>query len=272
MSPVLPLLWATALLSQTPPLPAPTGMVNDFAGVFSAAEARQLERIVEGVRSGSGGEIAIVTLPDLQGAEVGDVALRIGREWGVGARGSAGDPRRNTGVVVLLVPRETNSGGSGAISIQTGRGTEGFIPDAVAGDIRRAATPLLAEGRYGEGMLRIAAALAQRYEAEFGFALDPDLVPTGTPEIGRSPSIPPAVLVVLFVLLFVVLPRARRRRRRGLVRGGVDAVDVILPILLSGGRGGSRGGGFGGGGFGGGGFGGFGGGGGFSGGGSSGRF
>ena len=74
---------------------------------------------------------------------MGDVALRIGREWGVGAKADVGDRARNAGVVVLLVPRETSGDGRGYISIQVGQGAEGFITDGMAGDIRREATPLL---------------------------------------------------------------------------------------------------------------------------------
>src|SRR2546428_5246141 len=43
----------------------------------------------------SRGEIAVVTLPDIGDREPADVALQIGRQWGVGAKGAAGDPAKN---------------------------------------------------------------------------------------------------------------------------------------------------------------------------------
>ena len=246
---------ALALAFQGPQLPAPTGFVNDFANVIPAAEKVRMERLIEAVRAGSGGEIAVVTLRDLEGRDVGDVALRIGREWGVGSRAAIGDRARNAGVVVLLVPRETSADGRGYISIQTGQGAEGFITDGTSGDIRREATPALQRGAYGEALTLITARLAQRYAAEFGFALDSMQVPRRV--ASKSPRIPPALIIfVIFVLINIMT--ARRRGRRGM---------IVVPFPFGGG-----GGGFGGGGFGGGGFGGFGGGGGFSGGGSSGSF
>jgi len=246
---------ALALAFQGPQLPAPTGFVNDFANVIPAAEKVRMERLIEAVRAGSGGEIAVVTLRDLEGRDVGDVALRIGREWGVGSRAAIGDRARNAGVVVLLVPRETSADGRGYISIQTGQGAEGFITDGTSGDIRREATPALQRGAYGEALTLITARLAQRYAAEFGFALDSMQVPRRV--ASKSPRIPPALIIfVIFVLINI--KTARRRGRRGM---------IVVPFPFGGG-----GGGFGGGGFGGGGFGGFGGGGGFSGGGSSGSF
>ncbi len=256
------LLVAHGLTAQsTPPIPRPIGRVSDFANVIAAEDEARITQLIEQVLAGSRGEIAVVTLPDLAGREVGDVALAIGREWGVGAAAAVGDRARNAGVVVLLVPRETSQDGSGHISIQVGQGAEGFINDAVAGDIRREATPQLQQGAYGPALALITARLAERYAAEFGFALDSTLVPPRRrrDEGNRFPW------PVLALILWVILNGAARRRGRG------GMVVVPFPI----GRGGF-GGGFGGGGFGGfgggGGFGGFGGGGGFSGGGSSGRF
>jgi uncharacterized protein len=216
------------------------------------------------VQAGSQGEIAVVTLRDIGGREALDVALEIGRAWGVGARADIGDRARNAGVVVLLVPKETSSDGSGQIAISVGQGAEGFITDGIAGDIRREATPLLAQGNYGDGLALITARLAQRYEAEFGFALDSTLVP---PKKQRRRDFPPgAIIIIIFVIISLINSGGGRGGRGGRGRrGGI----VVLPFPMGGGFGG---GGFGGGGFGGGGFGGFGGGGGFSGGGSGGRF
>ena len=247
---------AAALALQPPALPAPTGLVSDFADVIGAEDEARITQVLEAVRTASGGEIAVVTLRDLAGRDPAEVALRIGREWGVGAAAEVGEARRNAGVVILLVPKETSADGSGYIRIETGQGAEGFIPDAVTGDITREATPLLAQGAYGPALKLIADRVAQRYAAEFGFALDSQLV--SRRPAGRQRGIPPVLVLLAFFLLLNVLQGRRRR-------GGV--VFVPFPV----GRGGF-GGGFGGGGFGGGGFGGFGGGGGFSGGGGGGRF
>ena len=72
-----------AVLSQqqVPVIPPPTGVVNDFAHVLDAGTLDRMTRVAEDVRTKSRGEIAVVTLPDLQGREPADVALRIGREW-----------------------------------------------------------------------------------------------------------------------------------------------------------------------------------------------
>ena len=96
-----------------PPLPAPRGFVNDFAEVIPAEREARVERIARDVRAKSRGEIAVVTLSDLAGRPVEETALRLLREWGVGARADIGDRARNAGAVVLVVPKETNADGRG---------------------------------------------------------------------------------------------------------------------------------------------------------------
>ena len=253
--------------SQQPAIPAPTGLVNDFARVLDAGSSARMERIAEDVRAKSRGEIAIVTLPDLEGRDVAEVALRIGREWKVGKLGDPGDPTRNAGAVILLVPKETALDGRGRCYIATGQGTEGFITDATAGTICREATPAFMAQDYSTGLELVTLRTAERFATEFGFSIDTALVPVEpivrTAPAGRRGGISPLVLMIIFFVVMSMLSNASRRGRRGRRSGCGGGVPLIIPM---GGGGGWGGGGFGGGGFGGG-FGGFGGGGGFSGGG-----
>lgn len=276
MSLLLAVLFATAQQVELPAPPRGYGtsaaeVVVDAARVLDAATVDRLNRIAFAVHAATGGEMAIVTLSDLRGRDIADVALRIGREWGVGGAADPGNQRRNAGVVILLAPTERQ------VRIETGRGVEGFVPDGVAGDIQRAAVPYFREQDYNGGMVVIASALADRYAREFGVVLDTSLVPQqGISQPRRTGSRAPAfgvMLFMLFVAFLILSGLSRGGRRRG---GSGGMMDLLLAIALSqsrGRRGGWGGGGFGGGSFGGGGgFGGFGGGGGFSGGGSTGSW
>jgi uncharacterized protein len=257
--------------------PAPTGLVNDFAHVLDSGSIERMTRIAEDVRTKSRGEIAIVTLPDLGGRDVADVALDIGRTWKVGKIGNPGDPTRNAGAVILLAPKETSSDGRGHCFILTGQGTEGFITDATAGDICREATPSFANKDYSSGLELVTLRTAQRFASEFNFTLDTALVPPlpPLPEGNQSSGggFPPQLFFIIFVVIVMLVQGLARRRGggRGGCGGGGGGGGVLPWILMSAlNNSGGRGGGWGGGGFGGGGgggFGGFGGGGGFSGGG-----
>ena len=265
----LSLFAALGLLQGGPPIPAPRGLLNDFAGVIPAASAARIERIAQDVRDKTGGEIAIVTLKDLAGRELSDVALRIGREWKVGKLAAIADRTRNAGVVILLVPKESAADNRGRCRIETGQGAEGFITDATSGEICREATNAFAVRDYGTGLELVTMRVAQRFATEFNVALDtslkapeifqPDPVPQARTRGGGGSRINP-VFVLFAVFILVNIFGGRRLR-------GCLPWWLIFSALNSrgGGRGGWSGGGFGGGG--GGGFGGFGGGGGFSGGG-----
>jgi uncharacterized protein len=248
-------------------IPPPRGYVNDFAGVLDSASERHMEVVMRDVRAKTGGEIAVVTLADLGNRPASDVAVQIGRQWGVGDSGAAGNPRKNLGVVMLLVPRKNHQAGTGDLFIATGRGAEGFLTDARVGRIRDAMLPLLAREDYGTALSLGVDFVAQAFAGEFSVTLD-SAEYAQPPPTGQAPSTMPwrSLLVILIVLLIITRGRL-----------------LWLPFWLmnmrgSGGRGsGWGGGGFGGwggggGGGGGGGFGGFGGGGGFSGGGAGGRF
>ncbi len=107
-----------------------------------------MEAVIAEVREKTRGEIAVVTLADIGDRSASDVALEIGREWGVGAQGDAGDRGKNAGVVALLVPRKNHQPGTGDVFIAVGRGAEGFLTDARAGRIRDAMLPALGAEDY----------------------------------------------------------------------------------------------------------------------------
>ncbi len=238
-------------------VPPPRGFVNDFAGVLDSTSVRHMEAVIGEVREKTRGEIAVVTLADIDDRPASDVAVQIGRQWGVGAKGEAGDPSKNLGVVVLLVPRKNHRPGTGDIFIATGRGAEGFLPDARVGRIRDAMLPALATEDYGQALALGVDLIAQAFAAEFGVTLTgPAADPVGRALRERPGVRIPLGWILVFIIFLLVVTRGR------------ILWWVLWGLSQSRGGGGWRGGGGGGGG----GFGGFGGGGGFSGGGAGGRF
>src|SRR2546426_7208446 len=98
-------LTALLLVAQVQ-VPPPRGYINDFAGVLDAASVAHMEAVIADVKAKTRGEIVVVTLADIGDRPASDVALQIGREWKVGPGAPVGDPAKNLGVVVLLVPRK----------------------------------------------------------------------------------------------------------------------------------------------------------------------
>lgn len=253
-------------------LPPPRGYVNDFAGVIDPQAAARMEASLREVQQLTHGDIVVVTLSDIGQREASEVALQIGRQWKLGGAGAAGDPSKDLGVVLLLIPLKNHQPGTGQVRIEVGKGAEGFLNDARAGRIRDAMLPALRTEDYSGALEMGAGLLAQAFADEFHVTLTTPGPVLPAPEPATGPSLPGPIVAFVIFFIFIIVISSVARAGRG---GGLGALWWLA--VLSGMRGSGRGrwgggswGGFGGGG--GGGFGGFGGGGGFSGGGAGGRF
>src|SRR5437867_6418085 len=208
------MLPALAVLLQIA-IPVPSGYVNDFAAVLDPASIAHMDAVIREVKDKTRGEIAVVTLSDIGDREASDVALQIGRQWGVGAKAAAGDPAKNLGVVVLLVPLKNHRAGTGRVFIATGRGAEGFLPDARVGRIRDAMTPYLGREEYGPGLAYGVDLIAQAFAQEFGVTLS--AAPPAPRPAQRDVSFPSGAILfwIIFVAVLLLSRLARRRWRRG---------------------------------------------------------
>jgi uncharacterized protein len=201
----------------------PQGYVSDFAGVVDAGSRQRIEAYCAAVEKATGAQLAFVTLPNLDGEPVEDVANLLFRKWGVGKKGE------NNGALLLLSIQDRRS------RLEVGYGLEPILPDGAAGALLREMRPALKGGQYGEAFLTAAHMIGERVAREKGVQIDESVRPRR--RVGRpESSLPwPAVLVGLLVLLFLF------------GRGGGGGPWWMLPFLMSGGRGGyGRGGGFGG--------------------------
>jgi len=235
-------------------LPAPTGYVNDFAGVLSPSTIQSVDALCDQVDRKAQAQIAVVTIKTLDGGQsIEEFATALEDKWKVGAKGTD----RGVLMVLVMTPRRGR--------IEVGYGLEGILNDAKVGDIGRSMVPAASRGDYNTavplGVQQIAKVIAD----------DAGVTLAGTqpmPQYQQQPQHSPLNLVelvlgggfVLFILILLVST------------GNTGLIFFLLGNLLGGGgfsgrRGGRDdwgGGGFGGGGFGGGGdgggFGGFGGG------------
>jgi uncharacterized protein len=242
----------------------PSDYLTDVAGIVDQGSARAINGLAARLRQATGAELAVVTLPTIMGYAPGDVALNIGRAWGVGAKADIGDSTRNAGVVLLLVPRSAKH--RGEVYVSTGRGIEGIITDATAGRITDLMLPALREGSYGPALLLGTRAIASIVARGFGVT-DSALAaadPFRSQSRDDTGELSPPLVLLIIILIFLVLSAISRGGGGG--RGGRGGRRG--PRIYWGGPGWGGGGWGGSGGFRGGGFGGFGGGGGFSGGGA----
>ncbi|MBI3888850.1 TPM domain-containing protein [Candidatus Nomurabacteria bacterium] len=98
-------------------LARPQNFVNDYAGVLSAESKNALESKISNFEKQTTDEIAVVTIPSLDGDTVENVAQDIFTKWGIGKKD------KNNGVLILVAISEHKT------RIQTGYGVEGDLTD-----------------------------------------------------------------------------------------------------------------------------------------------
>jgi uncharacterized protein len=210
-------------------------LVNDYANVLSSTELNNLERKLVAYDDSTSTQISIVIIKSLNGYEVNDYAVQLGNAWGIGRAG------KNNGALILIAIDERK------MTIQTGYGLEGVLPDAICKRIiELELKPAFKKGNYFEGFDLATTAIFKFAKGEYK-----------ADHYKKKKGFPFTALIIAIVVVFLLLRNAGRKYQtidgKG-VRGG----GGFFPPFIGGGGFGS-GGGFGGGSSGGG-FGGFGGG------------
>lgn len=215
----------------------PTGMVSDFANVFTSSEQQQLETKLRNYRDSTTNVIAVATLPDLKGYDIQQVGTQLFNEWRMWHE------ERYNGVLLLIAPNERK------IRIEVGYGLEGAITDAMSSRIiREVITPEFRSGNYYAGIDKATSIMIDLAEGEFEGSL-PKSSSSGDDDFVST------IIFILFIIyvIYSIFRRGGggrgRRRRRTLGSGGFIWVGEGSSGGFSGGGGGfggfSGGGGFG---------------------------
>jgi len=178
-------------------LPAPTGYVNDFAGVLSSPVHQQVEDLCTAVDRQAHAQIAVVTVQTIDGDQsIEEFATELENKWKVGAKGT------DRGVLMLLVmnPRRGR--------FEVGYGLEGILNDAKVGDIGRSMQPAAAVGDYDRAVPLGVQQLAGVIAADAGITITPTVrqyhrqTAAAQPiSLGRALLSGLVVLVILFFLM-----------------------------------------------------------------------
>ncbi len=118
-----PVWLTTAALLAAPSLaalevPYLTGRVNDYAGLLSAEQRENLEVFLAELERATSAQVAVLTIPSLEGEVLEDYSLRVAQTWQLGQRD------RNNGVLFLVAT------GDRRMRLEVGYGLEGTLPDA----------------------------------------------------------------------------------------------------------------------------------------------
>lgn len=227
-------------------LPEPTNdfFVNDFANVISEEDKNELMKIGENLFVKTGAQVVVITVETLDGADVSEYALELGRKWGVG------DKEENNGVVLLLSVSERK------VTIQVGYGLEGRLTDGKTGRILdKYAIPYLKNNDFSTGLTEAYKAIVSEVYAEYGETPPENLNEYDSYDASDSTAFR-VIRTIILIIVILVLVFGRRRRRHiffgpfyGGFHGGRDSFGGGSGSSFGGGGGFSGGGGsFGGGG------------------------
>jgi uncharacterized protein len=206
-------------------LPAPTGYVNDFAGVLSPSTKQSVESLCTQVDRQAHAQIAVVTVKTIDGDQsIEEFATALEDKWKVGAKGT------DRGVLMLFVmtPRRGR--------IEVGYGLEGILNDAKVGDIGRSMVPAATQGDYNTAIPLGVGQIARIIATDAGVTLTQQPVH----QYHRQQQAPVQLTltelllgggVILLVLFFLVKT------------GNAGLIFFLLGNLMGGGFGGGRGGG-----------------------------
>ena len=109
-----------SLLKQKP---SPPKLVNDYTGTLTADQKQALENKLVAFDDSTSTQIAVVIIPSLNGNDIADYNVKLGRAWGVGGK------EFSNGVVLLIAKNDHK------LNIATGYGVEGALPDITCSQI-----------------------------------------------------------------------------------------------------------------------------------------
>jgi uncharacterized protein len=202
----------SVLALDVPPL---TGRIVDAAHLLPPDLIESLSQELATHEKRTGNQVAILTLPGLQGEPLEEFSHRVATTWKLGQKGT------DNGVLLLVSPQDRQ------VRIEVGYGLEGVLTDAATSRIiRNEMVPHFRSGNYAQGIAAGAKAIMATIEGTYSGAPNNE-ARRAAPGAGGSIGLLPAVLVGAFVGAILL----GLKKVSGLFGGGV----IAFLLTLSGG-------------------------------------
>jgi len=188
------LVCPSGLIGQQLPEPmVPFRLVNDFTGLFSEQEQIQLNNKLLAFNNETSTQIYVVTWDDLEGFDINDYGARLGQAWGIGQE------NRDNGLLILVSPANRS------VSIQTGYGLEGAVPDAIAKRIiEQVIIPGFREEQYFYAVDSAASVLISLTRGEY----------TADEYMEAGDDISPLATFIIIMIIFIIMAVVINQKQR----------------------------------------------------------
>jgi uncharacterized protein len=205
LSRLLLLLLVTALpafAEKVSTMPAPTGYIDDYAGVISAPAKTEMEDLCRELHTKTRAQVFLVTVKTLDDEPVETFANELFAKWKIGEK------KTDRGVLMLFAIKDHKRW------IEVGYGLEGILNDAKVGDIGRTMVPALRAANYDEAASNGLRQITRIIANDAGVTLDAladsaeEQTSAPAPVTGPPPSsssVKPGATLFL-AILFLLLP------------------------------------------------------------------
>lgn len=205
-------------------IPAPTGLVNDFAGVLTSDQKNTLEEYLLNYQKKTDNEIGVALVENLNGGEIDDFTVRAFEEWKLGEKG------KDNGILILAAIEDHK------IRIEVGYGLEPYLTDSQAGRIiREDISPKFKEGNYFEGLQSGIYAIVERLPA--------DGTTSPTAPVRDNPLLGTFIKLIIEIGLYLIFPLlglvayffSYMGRTKSIKAGGIAGaiIGVLIGIIFS---------------------------------------
>lgn len=167
-------------------------LVTDYTNTLQDEQKALLEHKLVMFDDSTSTQIAVVIIKSTGAYDINEYTQKLGRAWGIGQKG------KNNGIVVLVAISDRK------VSIQTGYGAEGAVPDAITHEIiQNDITPRFKEGNYYAGLDEGTNSLIKYMKGEYKAGVKKNKDSGGGGAAGF-------VIIIVVVILIIIF-----RNRRG---------------------------------------------------------
>jgi len=211
-------LVSTAVLAapQFPPL---TGRVVDDAGILSPQFKNEIGAQLAAHEQATSNQVVVVTLKSLQGYDIADFGVQLGRHWAIGQKG------KNNGVLLIIAPNDRK------LRIEVGYGLEGALTDAESRSIiERVIKPFLRQNDYEQAIRGGVGAIIAAIQGEYRAA------PPVSSTSSDGENLLGPLIGGLFVLNWIFGAVARRAStgKRAMAAGVIGTIAAVISWFVVG--------------------------------------
>jgi uncharacterized protein len=184
-------------------IPVLNARVNDNADMLSSGTEKQLESMLAALEQEESTQLAVLTIPSLEGESLEEFSLKVVEKWRLGRQGL------DNGALLLVAKEERK------IRIEVGYGLEGALTDLESGQIiRNIITPRFRNGNFDGGVIDGVTAMVAAVRGEFK---EQDFA--GSPK-GAGSELSSFMIFIVFILFNI----GRILYRNRLLAGGLGAL------------------------------------------------